>query len=105
MRFSLGFTPVSDESPLKRRAFSLKLDAAGRNGLKWGVNKKGAVDVDKDGVLTVLRVQLAILIKWLAAHAGEIQAFTVFVMTVFYLYWKIREARANARTAERELAE
>ena len=48
---------------------------------------------------------MAILINWLAAHAGEIQAFTVFGLTVCYLYWKIREARANARTAERELAE
>lgn len=61
--------------------------------------------MDRDGVLTVLRVQMAILINWLAAHAGEIQAFTVFVLTVCYLYWKIREARANARTAEKELEE
>lgn len=61
--------------------------------------------MNKYGVLTVLRVQMAILINWLAAHAGEIQAFTVFIFTVIYLYWKIREARANARKAEREFAE
>lgn len=61
--------------------------------------------MNKECVLTVLRVQMAILINWLAAHAGEIQALTVFCFTVVYLYWKIREARANARTAEKELAE
>ena len=58
---------------------------------------------DSDTVKTSLTSLLATCMSWICFHASEIQAVIIFLFTVFYLYWKIREAKANALKVEKDL--
>ena len=63
---------------------------------------KGKIKMpDSDSVKTSATTFLATYFSWICAHANEIQAVIIFLFTVYYLYWKTREARANALKAEK----
>lgn len=56
--------------------------------------------LDSDSVKTSLTTFAATFVSWICVHANEIQAVIIFLFTVYYLYWKTREAKANALKAE-----
>lgn len=58
---------------------------------------------DSDSVKTFLTSIVATYISWICIHASEIHAVIIFLFTVCYLYWKIREAKANAIRVEKDL--
>lgn len=53
-----------------------------------------------DTVQTTFATLLATVSSFVFAHIPEIQAFITFILTVVFLIYKIREARAKADIAE-----
>lgn len=58
---------------------------------------------NSDSVKTYLTSIVATCVSWICYHASEIQAVIIFLFTVCYLYWEIREAKANAIRVEKDL--
>lgn len=55
-----------------------------------------------DTAQTTLASILATISSFLIAHVSEIQAFITFSLTVVFLYYKIKEAKARAEIAEND---
>lgn len=53
-----------------------------------------------DTTSTAITGSIATILSFIIAHLPEIQASITFVLTVCFLVYKIREARAKAREAE-----
>ena len=53
-----------------------------------------------DATNTALTGSIATFLSLIIAHLPEIQATITFFLTVWFLVYKIREARAKAREAE-----
>lgn len=53
-----------------------------------------------DTINTTFASLLATICSFLIAHLPEIQAFITFFLTVIFLIYKIREAKAKAELAE-----
>lgn len=56
-----------------------------------------------ENINTVLSGFLGTMSSFLILHIPEIQAFITFCLTVLFLFYKIREARARAIVAEKEV--
>lgn len=55
-----------------------------------------------DTMRTTFESMLATICSFVMVHLPEIQAFITFSLTVFFLMYKIREAKARAEIAENE---
>ena len=55
-----------------------------------------------DTAQTTIASIFATLASFVMVHISEIQAFITFLLTVVFLVYKIREARAKAEMAEDE---
>lgn len=55
-----------------------------------------------DTAQTTIASIFATLASFVMVHISEIQAFITFILTVVFLYYKIREARARAEQAEHD---
>ena len=55
-----------------------------------------------DTASTTLASILATISSFVIAHVSEIQAFITFILTVAFLMYKIREAKAKAEMAEND---
>lgn len=53
-----------------------------------------------DTINTTIASLVATLCSFIISHLPEIQAFITFILTVVFLIYKIREARAKADLAE-----
>ncbi len=53
-----------------------------------------------DTINTTIASLVATLCSFVISHLPEIQAFITFILTVVFLIYKIREARAKADLAE-----
>lgn len=63
---------------------------------------KKAWKMDNEAFLTTYQTFLLGVISFIYAHLPEIQAFVTFSLTVVFLIYKIREAKARAEQAEDE---
>ena len=59
--------------------------------------------MDGDRAKTVANTFIGTAVSFLSLHIQEIQALVVGVLTAIYLFYKIKEARAEAKLKEREL--
>lgn len=55
-----------------------------------------------DTAQTTIASIFATIVSFVMVHISEIQAFITFLLTVVFLAYKIREARAKAEMAEDE---
>lgn len=55
-----------------------------------------------DTINTTFASIIATLCSFVIAHLPEIQAFITFSLTVIFLFYKIREAKAKAEMSEME---
>lgn len=58
--------------------------------------------MDNEAIITTYQSILMGTLSFIIAHLPEIQAFITFSLTVLFLYYKIREARAKAELAEND---
>lgn len=56
--------------------------------------------MDNEAIVTTYQSLLMGVLSFIIAHLPEIQAFITFSLTVLFLYYKIREAKAKAEKAE-----
>lgn len=56
-----------------------------------------------DGTKTMTNTFIGTAVSFLSLHIQEIQAVVVGVLTAIYLFYKIKEARAEAKLKEKEL--
>ena len=62
---------------------------------------KKAWIMNEDSIQTTILSLFATVSSFVMLHLPEIQAFITFSLTVIFLCYKIREARANALKAEK----
>ena len=58
--------------------------------------------MDSEAIVTTYQSFLLGAISFIIAHLPEIQAFITFSLTVLFLIYKIREAKAKAEKAEKD---
>lgn len=58
--------------------------------------------MNNDTFITTYHTCIMGVCSWIIAHLPEIQAFITFCLTIVFLIYKIREARAKAIHAEKE---
>lgn len=58
--------------------------------------------MDNEAIVTTYQSFLLGTISFIIAHLPEIQAFITFSLTVLFLIYKIREAKAKAEKAEKD---
>lgn len=58
--------------------------------------------MDSEAIVTTYQSFLLGTISFIIAHLPEIQAFITFSLTVLFLIYKIREAKAKAEKAEKD---
>lgn len=56
--------------------------------------------MDSEAIVTTYQSVLFGTLSFIIAHLPEIQAFITFSLTVIFLCYKIREAKAKAQKAE-----
>lgn len=58
--------------------------------------------MENDSLMTTIQSLLCSLISFVIVHLPELQAFITFLLTVVFLIYKIREAKAKAEIAEND---
>ena len=58
--------------------------------------------MDNEAIVTTYQSILLGTVSFIIAHLPEIQAFITFSLTVLFLIYKIREAKAKAEKAEKD---
>lgn len=58
--------------------------------------------MDSEAIVTTYQSVLLGTLSFIIAHLPEIQAFITFSLTVLFLIYKIREAKAKAEKAEKD---
>lgn len=58
--------------------------------------------MDSEAIVTTYQSFLLGTLSFIIAHLPEIQAFITFSLTVLFLIYKIREAKAKAEKAEKD---
>lgn len=53
-----------------------------------------------DSFLTTVQTCCLTICSFLMLHLSEVEAFITFLLTVTFLFYKIKEARAKAKAAE-----
>lgn len=53
-----------------------------------------------DSFLTTVQTFCLTVCSFLMLHLSEVEAFITFVLTVTFLFYKIKEAKAKAKAAE-----
>lgn len=58
--------------------------------------------MDSEAIVTTYQSFLLGTLNFIIAHLPELQAFITFSLTVLFLVYKIREAKAKAEKAEKD---